>query len=272
MALPAGYLCLGAQDMKANFTPKPPQAALDYFRDKALTPSFHHLDVYKEEHGIAFAVAKATALDILEVIHNAVDQALAEGRTLAQFKKELTPVLQQLGWWGKSEVADPVTGETVNAQLGSPRRLKVIYRTNLRTARASGQWDRIQRSQQTHPYLLYQLGPSENHREQHQSWEGLLLKADDPFWATHFPPNGWGCKCRVRQVSKIEHQRLVGTSRYQTKAPKSEQVRWTNKRTGEIKDVEKGIDPGWDHNPGQARKKHLDALVKEKQAAAKKRL
>jgi hypothetical protein len=123
--------------------------------------------------------SKATALDILEVIHNAVDQALAEGRTLAQFKKELTPVLQQLGWWGESEEVDPVTGETVNAQLGNPRRLKVIYRTNLRTARAAGQWDRIQRSQQTHPYLLYQLGPSENHREQHQAWEGLLLKAED---------------------------------------------------------------------------------------------
>jgi len=40
-------------------------------------------------------------------------------------------------------------------------------------------------------------------------------------------------------------------------------VQWTNKRTDEIQSLEKGIDPSWDHNPGQACKKHLDALVEE---------
>lgn len=29
----------------------------------------------------------------------------------------------------------------------------------------------------------------------------LTLRHDHPFWDTHFPPNGWGCKCRVVAVA-----------------------------------------------------------------------
>ena len=39
---------------------------------------------------------------------------------------------------------------------------------------------------------------------------GTLLPVDDPWWQTHYPPNGWGCKCWVRQVSRREAERLGG--------------------------------------------------------------
>ena len=65
---------------------------------------------------------------------------------------------------------DPETGETREVELGSPRRLKTIYSTNMRTARAAGQWERIQRTKATHPYLLYELGPSGEHRPEHVAW------------------------------------------------------------------------------------------------------
>jgi hypothetical protein len=77
-------------------------------------------------------------IDILRDIREAVDAALAEGITFEQFRKDLAPLLVQKGWWGRAKMEDPLTGEIKNVQLGSTRRLKVIYDTNLRTAHSEG--------------------------------------------------------------------------------------------------------------------------------------
>lgn len=290
---------------KREYTPKPgfsfpgppPKEALDYFRAKGLKPSFSHLDVWREEHTANFTVAKATQLDVLSGIHGAALRALEEGRTFRDFAKELTPELQRQGWWGKQEVVDPVTGKKRLAQLGSPRRLKTIYETNMRTARAAGQWERIQRTKLALPFLLYQLGPSREHRPEHVGWNGLLLPVDDPFWKAHYPPNGYGCKCRVRQVSKAEAARLeksgvsaqiqeidpesgLPTRHFtgraipvRTTAPQVRTRQWTNRRTGEVSQVPLGVDPGFDYNFGEAyRVRQAARQWGEKVAAAPARL
>ena len=77
---------------------------------------------------------------------------------------------------------------------------------NRRTAYAAGQWARILRTAKALPYLLYSLGPNRDH---HVAIAGTILPFDTPFWHTHFPPNGWGCKCRVRQISSRERERLL---------------------------------------------------------------
>ena len=226
-----------------------PSEVLAFFKAKGLRPAFDYREVWREEHAVAFTVAKATQVDVLTAIRKEVDLALSEGRTFQQFKKDLTPKLQKLGWWGEKEILDPKTGEMVTAQLGSPRRLKTIYNTNLRTARAAGQWQRIERTKEGLPYLLYQLGPSRVHRVAHLKFNGLILRVDDPFWRTHFPPNGWGCKCWVRQLDRAEAESKGGES----KSPKIETRAWTNTRTGEVMQVPVGLDPGFDVNPGLVR-------------------
>lgn len=225
-------------------TPPPPKEALEYLRAKGYKIGWDYRDVWQEEHVRAFTVAKAMTQDLLIDIRKALDEALAQGKTLQQFKKELEPILGKRGWLGKVTMPD---GSTV--ELGTPRRLKIIYDTNMRTARTAGQWERIERNKDALPYLMYGLGPSKEHRLQHVEWEGLILPIDDPFWDTHLPPNGWGCKCRVRQMTKRDADKRGGIS----KTPKIETTPWENKRTGQIQNVPKGIDPGWDYNPGKAR-------------------
>ncbi len=251
---------------------------MEWFQAKGLQPGFDHTDVWREEHATSFTVAKAMELDVLTAIRAEAAWAQAEGRTLREFAKTLTPRLQELGWWGRKEAVDPVTGEVREVQLGSPRRLATIYRTNMRTARAAGQWERIERTKASHPFLLYELGPSRVHRPEHVGWHGTLLPVDDPWWGTHYPPNGWGCKCRVRQVSRAEAERLgrtgvqapepeplvdTGTGlptghraparvRVQRQAPPVRTLPWKHIRTGEKHQVPEGIDPGWDYNPGAA--------------------
>ena len=227
-----------------------PEEALRFLRSKRLRPSFSHLDVSSLEHAYAFTVAKSTGFDILGDVKRVLDEHLDGGGTLRTFSKELTPILEEKGWWGAGEVTDPRTGERVTAQLGSPRRLKTIFRSNMRSARAAGQWERIQRTKRSHPYLLYSLGPSREHREEHVRWAGTLLPADDPWWADHFPPNGWGCNCRVRQVSRAEYERLRGRDGIRAERPRRDPVSWTNPRTGQAVEVDRGLDPSWASNPG----------------------
>ena len=229
-----------------------PSEALAFFAAKGIRPSFDYRDVWREEHAQAFTVAKAMQDDVLTAIKEALQTALAEGQTLRDFQG-IQPLLEKLCWWGIQDRIDPLTGEERTVQLGSPRRLRLIYRANMRTARAAGQWHRAERTKQARPYLLYQLGPSREHREEHVSWAGLILPIDHPWWRTHFPPNGWECKCRVRQISQRERDRLAATGNYLTEAPALNRRSWVNKRTGEIERVPKGIDPGWDANAGISR-------------------
>ncbi|MEW5763697.1 MAG: phage minor head protein [Acidobacteriota bacterium] len=245
-----------------------PQGALDYLRGKDLRPGFSYQDVWGEEHASAFTVAKAMQLDILDDIRGALDSALAKGQTFQQFKKDLAPVLQKKGWWGTKEAVDPKTGESVTARLGSPRRLRTIFDANTRAAYAAGQWDRIQRTKDALPYLLYQLGPSLHHRPEHVAWSGTLLRADDPWWETHMPPNGWGCKCWVRQVGPSEHARLSGREGTRTEAPAEHPREWVNKRTGVVETVDQGLDPAWARNPGKDRQALLRTALTDKTAAA----
>ena len=235
-----------------SFTNRPPKAVTDFFDNKELVPSFSWEDIWAQEHAFAFTVAKATELNVLNDIFEEMQSAIAQGRSFSEFKKSLTPKLKARGWWGEKDVVDPQTGKTVRARLGSPRRLRTIYWANIRTARAAGQWQRIQNTTSVLPYLSYELGPSEIHRPLHASKQGIILPASDPFWAQWFAPNGWGCQCWHRQISAREAQR-----RGISQTPKIRNVTHRNMRTGEITSVPEGIDPGWNSNPGLAREDNM---------------
>ena len=212
--------------------------------------------------------------DLLESVQGSLVEALAEGKTFRTWAKGIRPELEKAGWWGVGEVDDPLAGERKLAQLGSPHRLKKIYQVNMRQARAAGQWQRIQRTKKALPFLIYELGPSSEHREQHVAWHGTILPVDDPWWDTHTPMNGWGCKCRVRQISGRERERLVrdgvpdqgvaeldseglptgrrirGRVPAKTERPPLNLQKWRNQRLGATFKIPRGIDPGFETNPG----------------------
>jgi hypothetical protein len=204
-------------------------------------------------------------MDVLTDIKQAMEKAIENGETLESFKKNLTPLLQEKGWWGKKEMVDPLTGKTVNAQLGSDRRLKTIYDTNTRSAYQQGRWERTQAST-AHPYLMYRVGPSLHHRKEHLQWDGLVLPKDDPWWNSHYPPNGWGCKCWTMAVSEERKQRLEETGikvppstggepgytvPVKTEAPPVKYKTFINERKGIIERIPEGVSPGFNWNQGR---------------------
>jgi hypothetical protein len=234
--------------MPIELTPLPPKEAVEYFRQKGYQVGFDYRDVWQEEHQAAFTVAKAMNLDILKDIRGEVDKAIADGVPFEQFRKNLTPILQQKGWWGVQPMQDPLTGEVKAVQLGSPRRIKTIYDTNLRTAHTEGQWQRIQDSKDTFPYLMYSGGHSAHPRHLHLSWTGMVLPVDDPFWQAHLPIKDWGCKCRV--IPQTEGM-LSRAGRKISAAPVVPDYTYINKRTGEVQQIPDGVDPAFHYPPGK---------------------
>ena len=250
-------------DLKPVLKAVDPEEAIAYFRQKGYKIGFDYRDVWQQEHQASFTVAKAMKEDLLKDIREGVDDALAKGTTLGEFQKGLTPLLQKRGWWGKQEVLDPVTGDTVLAQLGSPRRLETIFDTNLATAYSEGQWERIQRNKELFPFLEYVRSASTNPRHTHLAYSGLVLRADDAFWQSHLPIKEFNCKCSVIQHSQrmLDREGLtVG------KAPPEKYYTTVNKRTGEVMTLPTGVHPAFHYPPG-GRRAHLEKMLADKQAA-----
>lgn len=236
--------------MPVQLKPLPPEEAIRFFRSKGLAASFAWQDVWQEEHARAFTVAKAMERGVLEDIRQALDEALVDGTTFETFKAELRPRLEARGWWGRAAMTDPLTGETREVQLGSPRRLKTIFEMNLRTAYAAGRWERIEASKALLPLLVYTTVGDSRTRPEHRAWDGVCLPVDDPWWSTHYPPCDWGCRCTVVQISARTAERRGLTPG--AAPPRFPPRTYTNPRTGEVSVTEGGVAPGFSYNVGQA--------------------
>jgi len=230
--------------------------AIAFFRKKGFRVGFDWRDVWQEEHVRAFTVAKAMSVSLLEEIRSAIDDALEQGESLEEFTKQLRPKLQKRGWWGRRPMVDPATGQHVSAQLGSDRRLKTIYQVNMRSAYQAGRWQRIQQTKAAFPFLRYVSIMDGKERPEHHDWHGTILPVGHVWWKTHYGPCGWGCRCGAQPLNARMMARRGWTV---TEAPIAfPHEPYLNKRTGEVTHVERGIDPGFSFNVGEA---YLDTLT-----------
>lgn len=243
-----------------------PAKAVAFFQGKGLKASFAWQDMLHDEHDRSFTVAKMMDLDLLSDVRGYVDRAIAEGWSRERFIQELQPELVRRGWWGRAMMPDPATGETREVQLGSVRRLNTIYDVNLRSSYASGHWARIEENHRIAPYVMYNAILDGRTRPQHRAWHGKILRWDDPWWKTHTPPNGWHCRCTVRQLSERDLKALG--KRGPDEAPASPTREWTNPRTGETIEVPVGVDPGFGYAPGASRRDEIVDIARQKAAGA----
>lgn len=170
----------------------PFESQVQYFLRKLNVPTATWRDLWQGQHARAFSIAGAMQEDLLADFREAVEAAIRDGETLEDFRARFDDIVERHGW-------------QYNGSRGW--RTRVIYQTNLRTSYMAGRWETLQ----TFPYLRYQHNTVANPREDHQAWDGLVLPRDDPWWDTHYPPNGWGCRCSVTGVSEAR-MRALGKS------------------------------------------------------------
>lgn len=247
-------------EASANFELEP-EKAIEYFKGKGLKQSYNWHEMINQDHDLSFTVAKMMDDDLLITIRNELDKALLSGTTFEDFKKTLIPTLQKKGWWGKKDIIDAATGHVTQVQLGSASRLETIFRTNMQSSYAAGQWGAIQEAKGHSPFLMYDAVDDGRTREEHAQFDGLVLPVDDPFWNSHYPPNGWLCRCGVIQMDAEE---AADEGLNIGKTPKVKQRKWTNPTTGKTNLIPDGVDPGFVHNSGKSQLSKLEALQTEK--------
>ena len=220
-----------------DFDILPNLEAIKAFNAKMIGSSFSYLDVIAHEHAIAFTVAKMMDADMLLETRDAISAALENGTDFRDFQKRLKPYMMSKGWWGEQVMSDPKDGSIQKVQLGSTRRLRVIYQTNLHTAYAAGQWERIQQSKDALPYLQYMPSLATRKRDDHKQYYGIIRPVDDAIWQQILPPNGYGCLCWVKQLTRKQAERAGGVT--EDKDIEYEEIE--NPRTGKVEQVPTGI-------------------------------
>lgn len=203
---------------------------LEFFRAKTNLPTERWDDIRDAEHDRAFIVAGAQAADLLDDLNAAVLKAIEQGTGLEAFRKDFKALVAKHGWTGW-------TGE--GSKQGVAWRTKVIYQTNLATSYAAGRYRQLTDPdlRAILPYWRYKHADGVLHpRPLHVAWDGLTLPPEHEFWQAHFPPNGWGCHCRVTAVAKNDYLRAVANGRGPANAPPA--------------GATAGIDRGFAYTPG----------------------
>jgi len=139
-----------------------------------------------------FTLAGIAKADLLADIKDEIAKAMESGSTLSEFKKTARGIFDSHGY----------------TNLNSWR-IETIYRTNMQAAYQAGR-----RRQMTdpavlaaRPYWRYVAVLDPATRPEHAALHGKVFPADDPFWDTWYPPNGFNCRCTVQTLSESELER-----------------------------------------------------------------
>lgn len=223
--------------MAVNYGNLPFAEQIEFFRRKLNLPSESWTQLFQEGHDHGFVVAGANRDDLVADFRAAVDKAISQGTTLEEFRRDFDRIVATHGW---------------SYNGGRGWRSRVIYDTNLRTSYAAGRYHQLQAVKARRPYWRYRHSIGvQDPRPQHLAWDGLILRHDDPWLQTHYPPNGWGCRCYIESLAERDLKRL-GKNGPDTAPPIVYETRTIGTqgpapRTVQVPD---GIDPGFAYAPG----------------------
>lgn len=79
--------------------------------------------------------------------------------------------------------------------------LEAEYNFAVGSAQMAASWAEVEAEGDRYDLQYRTMGDS-HVREEHRALNGVTLPSDDPFWKSYYPPNGWNCRCTVRQVRK----------------------------------------------------------------------
>ena len=82
------------------------------------------------------------------------------------------------------------------------RYLQAEFTTARLQAAGANKWHSFRQAAELYPSLRYSAVNDKRTRPQHRAWHAIVRPINDPFWDTHFPPNGWRCRCTAYQTDQ----------------------------------------------------------------------
>ncbi len=77
--------------------------------------------------------------------------------------------------------------------------MRTEYNFAVAASQSAARWTEFMRDRKTIPNLQYQTVGDDAVRPEHQLLDGIIKQMTDSFWNTHYPPNGYGCRCEAVQ-------------------------------------------------------------------------
>ena len=208
--------------------PVQPEAAIAFWQSRAKLTSAQAKALGGGARSRAFYVTGLAEMDMVNLVHGGIAEALENGETLAGFKKRIAGAIEREGW--------------------KSHRVETIFRTNMQTAYSAGRYAKQQAVKELLPYWRYVTAGDSRVRPSHAVLHGKVFPADHPFWDGNYPPNGFNCHCAVQALSKGQVRRM-GLD-VETEMPGD--CTWTDPKTGmECHVAKPGADPGFENNPGK---------------------
>jgi SPP1 gp7 family putative phage head morphogenesis protein len=133
----------------------------------------------------AATIGKLAELTQIRTVLDSLTNALANGVSLAQWRKEM------LANWPEDD-------------LPTKAYLSTVYRTNAQSAYTAGLWRQFQANRDRRPYLMYSAINDERTRPAHRAMSGHIAHIDDSLWREWTPPCGFNCRCTLISLSARE--------------------------------------------------------------------
>lgn len=221
---------------------QPFKKAIAFFKSKLNIPTEKWDSLLKEQHLKSFSVAGAVKEDLIEDLRNSVDKIIEGGGTITDFRKDFDSIVEKHGWGYNGSKA---------------WRTQIMLQTNVSVAHHRGHWQAMNSPavKKARPYLRYLASSSRRRRPKHTTWVNTILPIDDPWWDTHYPPNGFGCKCGVVSMDKEDRDEFLQDEKDNKHPPRTTPKKdgtytWEDS-AGKKHEIPKHIDPGWDYNVGK---------------------
>jgi len=196
--------------------------AIEFLRRRLAIGSDQWMQLLAEEGKVSSAIADDTVRSVTQDLAGAALDAIENGTTLEQFRKDYARIVAAHGW----------------SYHGNPGwHSRLVFRLNTGNAYAAGRWQQAQQMALARPdrplYGRLVTAGDDRVRETHAEMHGIIRPIGDAYWDTHWPPNGFNCRCHVQILTDRDLQRYG----------------WSVTPDGDPR-LRIPPDPGWGYNPG----------------------
>jgi SPP1 gp7 family putative phage head morphogenesis protein len=205
---------------EAAFRKLTPKAAIKWLRKKIAVKKAVWGQIEQDARNASFYISRLGDLELIKFFKEQCLEALGQGIPYRQFAKKLFLL----------------TGGTPFVAYQ-----KTAYYTNMFSALGVQSQTAMRRVTDRFPYWRYSAILDGKTRDSHARMHGVVVRHDDPFWSTWYPPNGFNCRCRVtiatEQMFQASREMLPGLQ----------------------------PDPGFDHNAMRSNMKVLREAIGDKE-------
>jgi SPP1 gp7 family putative phage head morphogenesis protein len=145
-----------------------------------------------EQRARAFRIAGVNKASLIRQAQEIITRGLRDRLSLRDVRLQLMQIFEDAG----------VDAPSLN-------HLRTVMRTNMASVESIAR-ARVLKSPavvRRFPFWMYVTVRDRAVRPDHEALDGLVFRADDPFWDKYMPPWAWGCRCSYIPLSDREVKR-----------------------------------------------------------------